>query len=166
MIENDEQFKEVFRKYLISKGADINSFISCEDIECDDCVLGNLKDRHGFNVCLREPFKEMEKLKEDIELLKQEISIMSNWKKNRKIENKLKDFCKTLRTTSNTVLSCYGTSCEDCLFKDFDICKTLRTNSNDVFSCRGIDCNDCLFNNMDNFSEWMRQAKTRGGEND
>ena len=135
MIENDEQFKEVFRKYLISKGADINSFISCEDIDCNDCVLGNLKDRHGFNVCLREPFKEMEKLKEDIELLKQEISIMSNWKRSREINNKVKDFCKTL-----------------------------RTNSNDVFSCRGIDCNDCLFNDMDNFSEWVRQAKTRGEE--
>ena len=76
MIENDEQFKEVFRKYLISKGADINGFISCEDIDCNDCVLGNLKDRLGFNVCLREPFKEMEKLKEDIELLKKEIEIM------------------------------------------------------------------------------------------
>lgn len=133
MIENDEQFKEVFRKYLISKGADINGFISCEDIECDDCVLGNLKDRHGFNVCLREPFKEMEKLKEDIELLKQEISIMSNWKKNRKIENKLKDFCKAFRS---------GTNLSD-------------------LTCCGISCDKCLFKDMDNFKEWARQAKAK-----
>lgn len=81
MINNDNEFQKAFNKYLKSKGADINSFISCEDIECDDCVLGNLKDRHGFNVCLREPFKEMEKLKEDIELLKKEIEIIESWER-------------------------------------------------------------------------------------
>ena len=159
MIENDEQFQEVLKEYAKSKGVEYDDF--CRDIACDDCIFGKL----GI-YCTREPFREIEEYNEKIKELKQEVSIMWNWRKNRKIENKLKDFCKTLRTTSNTVLSCYGTSCEDCLFKDFDICKTLRTNSNDVFSCRGIDCNDCLFNNMDNFSEWMRQAKTRGGEND
>lgn len=56
---------------------------------------------------------------------------MWNWKKNRKIENKLKDFCKTFRSgTSLSVLTCYG-----------------------------ISCDKCLFHNMDNFREWARKTK-------
>lgn len=122
MIENDEQFKEVFRKYLISKGADINGFISCEDIDCNDCVLGNLKDRLGFNVCLREPFKEMEKLKEDIELLKKEIEIMETWEKEAgsDLVRELQDICNTLRGRDKEP-KCPRVVCEECPFYDIRI---------------------------------------------
>lgn len=144
MIENDEQFKEVFKKYLISKGADINSFISCKDIECDDCVLGNLKDRHGFNVCLREPFKEMEKLKEDIELLKKEIEIMEMWEAETE-----SDLVRDLR----------------------DICNTLKSRDKEP-KCPTDVCEKCPFYNINSFSFWIiytrnqMNRKKRGEEND
>ena len=144
MIENDEQFKEVFRKYLISKGADINSFISCEDIDCNDCVLGNLKDRHGFNVCLREPFKEMEKLKEDIELLKKEIEIMEMWEAETE-----SDLARELQ----------------------DICNILKSRAKDP-KCPTNVCEKCPFYNINSFSFWLIYTRNqmnrqkRGEEND
>ena len=144
MIENDEQFKEVFRKYLISKGADINSFISCEDIDCNDCVLGNLKNRHGFNVCLREPFKEMEKLKEDIELLKKEIEIMEMWKAETE-----SDLARELQ----------------------DICNILKSRAKDP-KCPTNVCEKCPFYNINSFSFWLIYTRNQmnrqklGEEND
>jgi hypothetical protein len=138
MIENDKEFQETFRNYLKSKGIEGNETCFCGRLQCDDCMLKdvsyNLYDTNEVQ-CSKKPFEEIKKCEKRIELLRREIDIMQNWKRNREINNKLKDFCKTLRTNSNTVLS-----------------------------CRGIDCNDCLFDNMDNFSEWVRQAKTRGEE--
>lgn len=124
MIENDEQFQAVLKEYAKSKGVEYDDF--CRDIACKDCIFGKL----GL-YCTSEPFKEIEEYYEKIKELKQEVSIMWNWKKNRKIENKLKDFCKTFRSgTSLSVLTCYG-----------------------------ISCDKCLFHNMDNFREWARKTK-------
>ena len=138
MIKNDKEFEEVFRRYLKSKGIEGNETCFCGRLQCDDCTLKDVS--YGLSdinevQCSGTPFKEIEKYEKKIELLRREIDIMCNWKRNQEINNKVKDFCKTL-----------------------------RTNSDLMFSCRGIDCDDCLFNNMDNFSEWMRQAKTRGVE--
>ena len=124
MIENDEQFQEVLKEYAKSKGVEYDDF--CRDIACEDCIFGKL----GL-YCTSEPFKEIEEYYEKIKELKQEVSIMWNWKKNRKIENKLKDFCKTFRS---------GTNLSD-------------------LTCCGISCDKCLFHDMDNFKEWARKAK-------
>lgn len=126
MIENDEQFEEVLKEYAKSKGVEYDDF--CRDIACEDCIFGKL----GI-YCTREPFKEIEEYNEKIKELRQEVSIMSNWKKNRKIENKLKDFCKAFRS---------GTRLSD-------------------LTCCGIDCDKCLFKDMDNFKEWARKAKAK-----
>ena len=134
MINNDKEFQETFKEYLKDCEFENGECHLCDGFPCRDCLLKPINDETG-KVCSEVPFQRIKEYEKKIALLKQEISIMSAWKRNREINNKVKDFCKTL-----------------------------RTNSNDVFSCRGIDCNDCLFNDMDNFSEWVRQAKTRGEE--
>ena len=129
MIENDKEFHEYYKEYLKSKGIKQRTDVLCDGIDCKDCLFKGL-------ICSTSPFKDIENYEKRIAVLKEEIDIMQNWKRNHEIDKKLKDFCKTLRTI----------------------------NLNSVFTCHGINCNDCLFNNMDNFSEWMRQAKTRGEE--
>lgn len=135
MIENDKEFQETFRNYLKSKGIEGNETCFCGRLQCDDCMLKdvsyNLYDTNEVQ-CSKKPFEEIKKCEKRIELLRREIDIMQNWKRNREINNKLKDFCKTLRTTSNAVFSCYGISCDDCLFK-----------------------------NIDNFKEWARRTKEK-----
>ena len=133
MIDSDEEFQESFKKFMKSKGVDVETrkYYLCEDLGCNNCILKDV--RRDLDFCTFHPFEEIKRREKEIRMLKQQISIMQTWKISQDINNKVKDFCKTL-----------------------------RTNSNDVFSCRGIDCNDCLFNDMDNFSEWVRQAKTRG----
>ncbi len=141
MINNDKEFQETFKEYVKCYGIETNEIHMCNGLPCRDCILKPISDetydksKKTCNVCEERPFQKIKEYEKKIRLLKQQISIMQTWKRSQDINNKLKDFCKTLRTNSNTVLS-----------------------------CRGIDCNDCLFDNMDNFNEWVRQAKTRGEE--
>jgi hypothetical protein len=132
MIENDNEFQEAFKEYAKSKGVDYENrkYYSCdEDLGCNNCILKDVRRDLGF--CTFHPFEEIKRHEKQISLLKQDISIMSNWKRNCKIENKLKDFCKTFRSD---------------------------TSLNNL-TCRGIDCEKCPFEDMDNFREWARKMR-------
>ena len=133
MIKNDEQYNKIFKEYLSSKGVDYETrkYYSCEDLGCNNCILKDV--RSDLNFCTFHPFKEIKRHEKQIRLLKKDIAIMAKWKKERKIEKNLKEICETFRT--------------------------LIGNDNIDFTCYGISCDKCLFHNMDNFKEWARKAK-------
>lgn len=140
MINNDKEFQEAFKEYVEyvkGYGIETNEIHMCNGLPCRDCILKPISDetydksKKTCNVCEERPFQKIKEYEKKIALLKQEISIMSNWKRNCKIENKLKDFCKTFRDD---------------------------TNSNDL-TCRGIDCDKCPFEDMGNFREWARKMR-------
>ena len=138
MINNDKEFQETFKEFMKSKGVDVETrkYYLCEDLGCNNCILKDVRCDLGF--CTFHPFEEIKRREKEIRLLKQQISIMSNWKKEREINKKLKEICEMFR----------------------------RGNGNDNidFTCYGIRCDECLFNNMNNFKKWARQEKMRGEE--
>lgn len=126
MINNDKEFKEAFRDYAESKGLRPKEDYFCEGMACKDCIL--------HDCCSKTPFKLIEKYEEHVNLLKREISIMSDWKRNRDMNKKLQDFCKTFRSGNNNLseLTCYG-----------------------------LNCNTCPFGGIGNLKEWARRAKAK-----
>ena len=94
MIDNDKEFQKAFKEYMKSKGLEGNETCFCGRLQCDDCMLKdvsyNLYDINEVQ-CSGTPFKEIEKYERKIALLKKEISIMSNWKKEREINKKLEE---------------------------------------------------------------------------
>lgn len=133
MITNDEQFQEAFKEYLNSKGVDYETrkYYSCEDLGCNNCILKDV--RSDLNFCTFRPFEEIKRHEKQIRHLKQGISIMQTWKREREMAKELKDICRTFRgveCTSLSDLTCYGITCDKCPFKD-----------------------------MNNFKEWARKMK-------
>lgn len=78
MINNDEEFKEAFNKYLKSEGISANENFFCGGMNCEDCPFKNLTD------CSKMPFLEIKICKERIAMMKKEIEIMESWKKENK----------------------------------------------------------------------------------
>lgn len=148
MITNDKEFRETIEEYLKSKGIELdkNSFMDkncfCNALNCEDCVLNDIKDGirnegdedESFDICTDKPFQDIKKHEEKIRMLKQEIRIMSAWKRNKDMNKKLQDFCKTFRSSNNDLseLTCYG-----------------------------INCNTCPFGGIGNLKEWARRAKAK-----
>lgn len=145
MIENDREFREAIREYVKTKNIESSDdpFFVCGKLACKDCILkdanNELYNYFGLSFCDHSPFQQIKECEKKIEILKKEISIMSNWKskweRKHKINKQLKEFCKAFRSGNNDLseLTCYG-----------------------------IDCKSCPFKNMDNFKEWVRQAKMKG----
>lgn len=126
MIKNDEQFKQVFEEYLKSEGISVNEDFFCGRMNCEDCLFKNLID------CSKTPFWEIKRCEERLAMMKKEIRIMQSWKRKIELGKKLSYVCEMLRSSNNDLseLTCYGISCDKCLFHD-----------------------------MDNFREWARKAK-------
>ena len=165
MINNDKEFRETIEEYLKSKGIELdkNSFMDkfcfCNALNCEDCVLNDIKDgirNEGnedelFDICTDKPFQDIKKHEEKIRMLKQEISIMSTWKREREMAKELKDICRTFRgveCTSLSDLTCYGITCDKCPFKDMDNFKEwARKAKEDDEECADDDSNDTGENN-------------------
>ena len=132
MIENDKEFQEAFKEYLNSKGVDYETrkYYACEDLGCSNCILKDV--RSDLDFCTFHPFEEIKRHEKQIRHLKRGISIMQTWKRKIELGKKLSYVCEMLRSSNNDLseLTCYGISCDKCLFHD-----------------------------MDNFKEWARKAK-------
>ena len=138
MIENDKDFQEAFKEYIKGYGIETNEIHMCNGLPCRDCLLKPISDEtydtsnKTCNICEERPFQKIKEYEKKIALLKREISIMQSWKRERELGKKLSYICETLRSSNNDLseLTCYGISCDKCLFHD-----------------------------MDNFKEWARKAK-------
>lgn len=140
MIKNDEQFQETFKEYVKGYGIETNEIHMCNGLPCRDCILKPISDEtydtsnKTCNVCEERPFQKIKEYEKKIALLKQEISIMSAWKRNRDMNKTLQDFCKTFRSGNN--------------------------NPSEM-TCYGINCNACPFGGIGNLKEWARREKAK-----
>lgn len=140
MITNDKEFQETFKEYVKGYGIETNEIHMCNGLPCSDCILKPISDEtydksnKTCNVCEERPFQKIKEYEKKIALLKQEISIMSAWKRNRDMNKELQDFCKTFRSGNNNLseLTCYG-----------------------------INCNACPFGGIGNLKEWARREKAK-----
>lgn len=84
MIENDKEYQEAFEEFMKSKGVDVETrkYYLCEDLGCNNCILKDV--RRDLDFCTFHPFEEIKRREKEIRMLKQQISIMSNWKKENK----------------------------------------------------------------------------------
>jgi hypothetical protein len=89
MIENDEQFKEVLKKYMKSKNVEVYEYYPypCGKLECEDCVLNEVMNKlsnFGYFTCVKRPFQTIEKYEKAISVLKEEIKVVESWKRENK----------------------------------------------------------------------------------
>lgn len=72
MIENDNEFQEVFKKYLKSEDISANEDFFCGRMNCEDCLFRDLTD------CSKMPFWEIKRCEERIAMMKKEIEFMES----------------------------------------------------------------------------------------